>query len=54
MTAYIDELKDRIRSEMEELTPEGRLFLIAEIMIGYCEYCGDATHGRVCHCQNDE
>lgn len=50
----LPELIDQIRSEMEELSDDGRLDLVRDIMRGYCMECGTETHGRQCHCQNDE
>ncbi|WP_293371564.1 hypothetical protein [Nevskia sp.] len=43
-----------LRDRMEKMTPDERLELAGDLLDGYCEHCGYETHGRTCHCTNDE
>jgi hypothetical protein len=45
---------DELRWIFMKITPSQRIEILDRLADGYCKDCGDATDGRICHCENDE
>lgn len=43
-----------LRVALMSLTLEERVELIAQVMAGYCQHCGDSIGESICYCRRDD
>lgn len=60
-TSMSDEMKRviaqsvaNLRVALMSMTPEERVELIAQVVAGYCEHCGDSIGESICYCRRDD